>query len=405
MRALSSPWLLVLLLTAATYPALAAEPTKPAPPTEEITVIGRRPVAPVTPNTSYWVEDGFTTYPLLGPNFAKGLIIWNHQESFDGTGSELPPIKVMEGLAGLGWDIVRLQRNSRLKTGFENKMADVRDALAKQLASAKIEGYQRVILAGQQVGGALALEAGKEVEGIYAIVAFAPNPGILWMGNKRDRSPMPIPTDEWAGMELERTWDQLSHTRAGRLFILFPGDDEEVPHERGPTTREILSHRDMPFLLVDETSGVRTTHGADTPDFSAYASCMDLFLSPELTPHPGEFHCGADEIPAALAQMGVKPGRGETWFGYSSRGQAIYLELPADGRGSILYGWGVGANAKIRAGVKALEAKFEGETFTANLTPDQVIHGVRHDPLYRLTIDQEDGTRASVALHRLAGNS
>jgi hypothetical protein len=161
----------------------------------------------------------------------------------------------------------------------------------------------------------------------------------------------------------------------------------------------------MPFLLIDETSGVRTTEGAETPDFNAYASCMDLFLSPELTPRPGEFHCGADEIPVALAQMGVKPGHGETWFGYSSRGQTIYLELPANGRGPVTYGWGAGANGKIRPGFKALDAQFAGDTFTANLTPDQLIHGVRHDPLYRLTIDLEDGTRASVTLHRLSGNS
>lgn len=394
-------WLAVALLTLGAAPALPAEPTKPAPPTEDITVIGKRPV--VTPDTSYWVEDAFTTYPLLGPNFAKGLIIWNHPENYYGGGAELPPIKVMEGMAELGWDIVRLQRNSRLKPGFTSKVEDVRESLSKQLASAKVEGYRRIILAGQQVGGALAMEAGKEVDGIYAIVAFAPNSGIAWKG--APRHPSPIPTDNKAGITLGDNQDELKHTHAGRLFLLYPDLDEEVPHERGPTAREILSHRDMPFLLVDETSGVRTTEGAETPDFRSYASCMDLFLSPEVTPRPGEFHCGADEIPAALAQMGIKPGHGETWFGYSSRGQTVYLELPASGRGPVIYGWGAGANGKIRPGFKALDAQFAGDTFTANLTPDQLIHGVRHDPRYRLTIDLEDGTRASVTLHRVAGSS
>jgi len=237
----SLPSLLSLLLTVAAGHAFAAEAAKPAPPTEEVTVIGKRPT--VTPDTSYWVEDSFATYPLLGPNFAKGLIIWNHPETYIGSGSELPPIKVMEGLAELGWDIVSLQRNSRLKPGFDNKMADMREQLAKQLAAAKVEGYQRIILAGQQVGGALALEAGKEVDGVYAIVAFAPNPGILWKG--APRHPSQIPTDDWGGMVLDRTWDQLKHTHASRLFILFPDVDEEVPHTRGPTAREILSQRDM----------------------------------------------------------------------------------------------------------------------------------------------------------------
>ena len=383
-------------------PARAAEPAKPAPPTEEITVTGKRPV--VTPDTSYWTEDAYATYPLLGPNFAQGLIIWNHPESFDGTGAELPPIRVMEGLASLGWDITRLQRNSRLKPGWDNKMADVRASLAKALAAAKVEGYRHIILAGQQVGGGLALESGKEVDGIYAIVAFAPNTGIHWLG--APRHPSPIPTDNEAGSILSRTWDQLEHTHAQRLLVLFPDRDQEVPHERGPTARDILTKRgDLPFLLVDETSGVRATEGADTPDFNAYASCMDLFLSPDLAPRPGEFHCGTDEVPTALAQMGVKPRGGEGWFGYSSRGQTIYLELPADGRGPVTYGWGAGANGKTRPGFRNMDAKRSGETFTAELAPDQLLRGVRHGALFRLTVDLADGTRDAVTLHRVAGSS
>jgi dienelactone hydrolase len=395
-------WLAVALLTFAAASALAAEPAKPAPPTEDITVIGKRAVAS---DTSYWTEDAYAAYPLLGPNFAQGLVIWNHPESFDGSGAELPPIRVMEGLASLGWDITRLQRNSRLKPGWDNKMADVRAALAKALAAAKVEGYRRIILAGQQVGGGLALESGKEVDGIYAIIAFAPNTGIFWYG--APRYPSPIPTDWEAGSILSRTWDQLEHTHAERLLVLFPERDQEVPHERGPTARDILTKRgDLPFLLIDETSGVRTTEGADTPDFNAYASCMDLFLSPDLAPRPGEFHCGTDEVPTALAQMGVRPRGGESWFGYSSRGQTIYLELPADGRGLLTYGWGAGARGKIRPGFKTLPATFAGDTVTAELAPpDQMLRGVRHGALFRLTVDLEDGTRDAVTLHRLAGNS
>jgi hypothetical protein len=395
-------WLLAALLIASTAPAAAA-PEQKAPPTEDITVVGQRPVEPVTPTTSYWVEDGFATYPLLGPTFAKGLIIWNHPESFDGTGAELPPIRVIEGLAELGWDVVRLERNSRLKPGFDNKMADVRDQLQRQLASAKVQGYQRIVLAGQQVGGALALEAGKENDGFYAIVAFAPNSGIHWQG--APRHPSPIPTDTEGGVILDRTWDQLKNTNAGRLFVLFPDVDEEVPHVRGPRAREILSHRDLPFFLVDETGGVSTTEGADTPAFAAWASCLDLFLEPGTAPKPGEFHCNGDEIPTALAQMGVKPHGGESWFGYSSRGQTIYLELPQRGKGTALYGWGAGANGKTRPGVRPVEPVGSADSFTAALTPDQTLRGVRVGGSLRLTIDLDDGTRASVVLHHLPGNS
>ena len=398
--------LVVALLTAWAGPAWAAQTTQAAPPTEEITVLGKRVVEPVTPTTSYWVEDAFSDYPLLGANFAQGLVIWNHPDPWNHIGASVPPIRAMEGLAALGWDIVRMQRNSRLNNagseGWEDKVARVNDALAQQIKDARAQGYKRIILAGQEVGGAFALEAGKVIDGLYAIVAFAPNTGVKWGARY---SPPWVPNDLNNPIILAHTWDQMANTRAERLLVLFPTDDEQVTRARGPAAREILGKRDLPFLLIDETSEMRGNTVADTADFDAYASCLDLFLSPELTPHPGEFHCAADEIPLALAQMGVKPHGGESWFGYSTRGQTIYLELPAGGRGPVVYGWGVGANGKTKAGFRTLDAKFTDESFTANLTPDQALRGVRHGTLYRLTIDLEDGTRAAVALHRLSGNS
>ena len=392
-------WLLVTLLTIGASPAWAAQPAQPSTPTEEITVIGKRVV---TPTTSYWVEDAFSDYPLLGANFAKGLIIWNHPAPYINNGPAVPPVRALEGMAALGWDISRLQRNGRLGGDWEAKAGRTDDALAVEIAAAKAEGYKRIILAGQEVGAAFALEAGKTIDGLYAIIAFAPNTGVKW--GFRASSPY-VANDLNNPVILAHTWDQLAHTRAERLIVLFPTDDEQIAVARGPTAREILDKRDMPFLLVDETSQVRGNAAADTPEFDSYASCLDLFLSPELTPHPGEFHCGADEIPLALAQMGVKPHGGESWFGYSTRGQTIYLELPASGHGPVTYGWGVGANGKTKAGVRALDATFIGESFTAALTPDQTLRGARHAPLFRLTIDQEDGTRDAVTLHRLSGNS
>jgi hypothetical protein len=387
-----------LLTLALSGPVLAAEPAKPS---EEITVIGKRVT---TPNTSYWVEDAFAAYPLLGSNFAQGLIIWNHPEPWNGIGASFPPVRALEGMAALGWDVTRLQRNSRLSGGWEAKAARVNDALAVAIADAKAQGYQRIILAGQDVGGGLALESGKTIDEIYAVIALAPNTGIFWGNNKL--APVGMPTDAAGLVMATRTWDQLEHTHPQRLMVLFPAADEQVPHPRGQTAREILSRRgDLPFLLVDETSGVRTTEGADTPDFDAYASCLDLFLSPTLTPRPGEFHCGTDEIPTALTQMGVKPHGGETWFGYSTRGQTVYLELPPDGHGPVTYGWGAGANGKTKPAFVSLDAKFDGDTMTAALTPAQSLRGARHGAFYRLTVDQEDGTRTAVTLHRLPGNS
>jgi len=42
---------------------------------EDIIVTGHRPPAP---GANVWFEGGFPEFPPLGPQFAKGLVIWNH---------------------------------------------------------------------------------------------------------------------------------------------------------------------------------------------------------------------------------------------------------------------------------------------------------------------------------------
>jgi hypothetical protein len=403
-------WLIAAIFAAPAASGQAAEPSdanpsKVPPPTEEITVVGQRPV---TPTTSYWVEDAYTQYPLLGPNFAQGLVIWNHSDPWNSIGPSVPPIRAMEGMAALGWDVVRLQRNGRISLYLAGQLGLLKEEIAQQIATAKAQGYKRIILAGQEVGGALALEAGMAIDRIYAVIAFAPNTGIEWCGRQKHHIPCPSgqPLDVNAGAILTDTWNELSHIHPTRLFVLFPQDDEEVPHLRGPTARDILGHRaDLPFVLVDEAGGVRTTFGADKPEFDAYASCMDLFVSPDLSPRAGEFHCGADEIPLALAQMGVRQHGGDAWFGYDTRGQAIYLEFPGGSRSAAVYGWGAGANGKTRPGTRNLDVKFSGESFTAALTSDQLIRGAYIGPQLRLTIDREDGTRTAVAMRRITSGS
>jgi len=404
--------LAVLVLLALWAVPAAAQQAQKTAPVEDITVLGQRP-APVTPATSYWVEDAYTDYPLLGPTFAQGLVIWNHADYYNNLGPAVPPIRAMEGMAELGWDIVRLQRNSRnvgnRADAWGLEVQDVKDNLQKQIDNAQVQGYTRIILAGQAMGGGLALEAAKSVDGLYGVIAFAPNTGVEWCGRTAHNKltcPVDQPLDFNSQIILEKTWDQMQHTHPARLFVLFPKDDAEVPHLRGPTAHDILSQRtDLSFLLVGEDGGVYGNTGADTPQFDAYASCMNLFLSPALTPKPGEFRCNGDEIPTALAEMGVKPHGGETWFGYSNRGQTLYLELPAGGRGTAVYGWGSGANGKTRPGFRTVEMKGTGAVFTAPLGADLLLRGVRVGPQLRITIDQDDGSRIAAAMHRLGGSS
>ena len=356
---------------------------------QDIVVTGQRPAAP---NANVWFEDGFAQFPALGPQFAKGLVIWNHPVAANGQGVSVATVPAIGGLAALGWDVIRLQRNPRLPAAWENRLAEVRESLTQEVAQARALGYGRIILAGQGFGGGLALEAAKTIDGLYAVIAFAPNTG-----------------DGLAS--IDRTWSQLREARATRVVVLFPAGDQQVPQVRGTGARDLLNARaGLPFLLVDEDSGVHGNDGADSMAFGVYATCMDYFLAPDAAPHAGEFHCGTDELPAALARMGAKSHGGEAWFGYSTRGLETYVELPAatsptGAVSPILYGWGYGADGLGKPTVKSYQARKSGAGFTFDLNQDLTVRGLKGDGELRLTVDLPDGTRSAVVMHRLPGNS
>jgi len=351
---------------------------------EDIVVTGQRPAAA---NANVWFEDGFAQFPALGPQFAKGLVIWNHPAAASGQGVSVATVPAIGGMAALGWDVIRLQRNPRLPPAWENRLVEVRETLTQEVAQARAAGYTRIILAGQGFGGGLALEAAKTIDGLYGVIAFAPNTG-----------------DGLAS--LNRTYSQLREAKAQRVVVLFPANDAEVPAPRGTAARDLLNARaGLPFLLVDEESGVRGNAGADSMAFGVYATCMDYFLAPDAAPHAGEFHCGVDELPAALARMGAKPHGGEAWFGYSTRGLETYVELPTVAGAPILYGCGYGADGLGKPAVKSYQTKKSGAGFTFDLNQDLTVRGLKGENELRLTVDLPDGTRSAVVMHRLSGSS
>ena len=351
---------------------------------QDIVVTGQRPAAA---NANVWFEDGFAQFPALGPQFAKGLVIWNHPVAPNGQGAAVATVPAIGGMAALGWDVIRLQRNPRLPAAWENRLQEVRESLTQEVAQARAAGYTRIILAGQGFGGGLALESAKTIDGLYAVIAFAPNTG-----------------DGLAS--LDRTYSQLREAKATRVVVLFPAGDAEVPAPRGTAARDLLNARaGLPFLLVDEDSGVRGNAGADSMAFGVYATCMDYFLAPDAAPHAGEFRCGVDELPAALARMGAKPHGGEAWFGYSTRGLETYVELPTVAGAPIFYGWGYGADGLGKPTVKSYQTKKSGAGFTFDLNQDLTVRGLKGETELRLTVDLPDGTRSAVIMHRLSGSS
>jgi dienelactone hydrolase len=355
-------------------------------------------------STPLWFEQAYDRYPLLGPSHAKGLLIWNHPIDWTGLGPDVPPAPAIEGMAALGWDVIRLQRNPRLaeEAQWQAQIQPLTDALARQVADARSRGYKRVVIAGQGFGGGIAVESAQTIKDLYGVIAFAPNTGVGRGRSDQGNTTSEI-TGELVSVNTQWTASRLKAIGPARLFLLFPDKDEQMPgSERGADARRILEgRRDLPFVLVDEDSGVRGNTGADTKRFDPFATCLGYFFEPDRTPPAGEYRCGTDDMPAALARMGVKPkaAGGEPWFGYSSRGQEIYLELLPDNR--VVYGWGRGPTGKITPGVKTYEAKADDDAFSFELNDARTVRGTKEDGAVHLVIEQPDHTQVAVDMHPL----
>ena len=365
-----------------------------ASPTDGLVAAKNRPTS-----TPLWFEQTYDRYAPLGPARAKGLLIWNHPIDGNGRGPDVAPPPAIEGMAALGWDVIRLQRNPRLpeEAQWQAQIQPVTDALTHQVADAKARGYKRVIIAGQGFGGAIALESAAAIKDLYGVIAFAPNTGFAYSHTDQGDKTTEIAGDMVPANE-RWTTSRLKAAGPVRLFLLFPDKDEQMPgSDRGSDARKILGARnDLPFVLVDEDSGIRSNTGAATKPFDPFSTCLEYFFEPDRTPPTGEYHCGQDLVPAALARIGVTPkaAGGEAWFGLSNRGQETYLELLPNGR--VLYGWGHGPLGRITPGAKTFDADVDGDTFSFNLPDSLTVRGDKEDGALRITIEQPDHTQVAV---------
>jgi pimeloyl-ACP methyl ester carboxylesterase len=186
-------------------------------------------------------------------------------------------------LQARGWDVIMLKRHNAAET--ENVLYRTVQRTLQEAASLKKAGYRRVVLAGQSFGGYVSLEAVDTSPDIDAAVALAP--GVRAMGATGRLNPAII----------ERI---LQRAKVGRLGLVFPKNDALFGYqERGEGAEAILSRRAIPYLLLDETSGLSGHGGAVTGRFALrYGLCLADFLAAANLP-AGRFLCppAADQWP------------------------------------------------------------------------------------------------------------
>lgn len=379
---------------------------------EQVTVTGIRPNHTTS---DYWIEDAYEQIQALGPRFAKGLIIWNNSVDANGKGATVPPPRFMEGFAARGWDVIRVQRNWRL--GDPNggrgvgelaaNRSGLIEAISGELRQANADGYKRVILAGQGIGAALAMEAAAANPGLYGVIALAPNIGFVagaGLGGQSGRGSGASSPGDYNGTvnqsNADWTVEILQRFKPRRAMLVFPKGDEQVPGlERGAKARAVLAGRaDLAYQLVDETYPIYGHNGVYQNAFLPAAACTEAFMEPQFAPKTGEIRCGHDEVPAVLAAMGVKTPSGHGWFGYSSTGTETYLELPRDDSPKVKLALGRGALWNQPASVHDYVAERTADSVLFQRDGQETVTGVWSGGGLRMTFDNPDGTRSAAQM-------
>jgi pimeloyl-ACP methyl ester carboxylesterase len=299
-----------------------------------------------TLSDGFWISDGYEREPRLGPDKAKGVVIYNHGiqlgESF---GAPLAPY--LRLVQRDGWDIVRLNRKWAWDRHYDSAKA-----VAWAADVMRQQGYRRIVLAGQSRGAWLAVMAASQVHGIHAVVSTAP--GGYGDGNIGN-----------IGRSAQQLADMLEDIKGARTMLFFFSGDvrENVPGGRGEPSRRALARAGVASVVINEPAGL-DGHGAASSGLFArrYGECIVRFIAPD--PTPADFACdttrglaaGADvKVPAsavaadpAAAPAPLRAFAG-SWYGEYLDGAArrlIVTRLEPDGTAEAFY---AGAPAPHRA--------------------------------------------------------
>ena len=173
---------------------------------------------------------------LLGPQRARGVVVWSHGRSVDAEDWKSPTPPYLRVLRDADWDVLRFDRLRKDDT--LGRSSHVLAGLATRL---KQQGYRRIVLAGQSFGAFLALMAADDTADVDAVVATAP----AAFGDFEDYY------DSWR-LNATRLYPLLEQVRRARVMLFFFHGDDFDPGGRGGKSRAILARRGLGFAVVDQ---------------------------------------------------------------------------------------------------------------------------------------------------------
>lgn len=210
-----------------------------------------------------WLDPAYPNRPALGPAKAVGAVIWSHGRSVDSEDSTAPTPPYMAELRQGGWDTFRFNRMRASDT-----LANSSRGLAEEVHKLKQQGYRQVALAGQSFGGFLSLMAADSSDEVDAVIATAP----AAYGSFSEFY------DSWRN-NATKLYPLLEEVRHARVMVFYFHGDDFDPGGRGEQSRQILTQRQLPFVVVDQPPHLTTHWAASTPQFAKlYGNCILGFL-------------------------------------------------------------------------------------------------------------------------------
>jgi dienelactone hydrolase len=242
----------------------------------------------------FWLEPAVADGPPLGPAAALGAVIWSHGRSAESEDWTAPTPPYIVDLRDQGWDVFRFNRHR-----VEDTLTGSARALIDQVTRLKRQGYRRIALAGQSVGGFLALMAADASEDVDAVIVTAPAAYGTYAQSY----------DTWRknATMLYPLFEQIRRARV--MAFYFHGDDFD-PGGRSERTRAILTDRGLPYVVVDQPAQLTTHWAATTRDFAElYGACVRDFLNAEKLGKgahclSAEFSPGSESAPPPLPAPG-----------------------------------------------------------------------------------------------------
>ena len=266
--------------------------------------------------TCFWQVPAYKDVELLGPEKAKGIVLYSHGQAGAKTPSwTWPPASLIRlHFADAGYDVIKVQRNKPCEGYWKDMAGKTIGDFVSRIQEAKDQGYRTIIAAGASVGAAVALEASGKTPHIDAVLAIALSHQRFFCRNKKTfRKPM-------IRFHKKAMRTAIKNSKTKRIMITLLTNDHCIGHSFTPTvTKALAAKKRISHLYFDESTPRFKGHlaASSRPFPDAYGGCIRAFATDENIA-PGRHRCEppqpAEIDPEMAASEAFKTYAG-TWSG------------------------------------------------------------------------------------------